>query len=110
MKLNAWFVVSAWASLLASIYLLVAGFIGAEVDESLVTAFVIFLCFASGHFILGIYLKCPNCGKRPTVQGIRAIHPSSEKSAGLDGWAVVVINVIRKNQFRCIHCGSDYNV
>ena len=110
MRLNAWFVIAAWIGLLASISLLVVGFAGVEVTDLLITVFTIFLAFASGHLILGFYLKCPSCGKRPTVQGYKAIHPTSEKKAGLDGWAVVVINIIRKKQFRCIHCGSDLYV
>ena len=111
MKMNAWFVVAAWATFLVSATFFVLGITGAYKNEILlINTFLIFVIFALGHLVLGIYLKCPNCGKRPTVQGFRAIHPSSKKKAGLDGWAVVVINIIGKGQFRCIHCGSDFHV
>ena len=111
MKMNAWFVVAAWVAFLVSATFFVLGITGVYKDEVLViNAFLVCAIFALGHLVLGMYLKCPSCGKRPTVQGIRAIHPLSEKKAGLDSWAVVVLNVIGRGHFRCIHCGSEYRV
>ena len=111
MKINAWFAVSAWAAFLICALIFVLGFTGTHQSEAwLAGSFLVFAAFGLGHLVLGSYLICPNCRKRPMVQGFHPIHPASEKIAGLDGWAAAVLNVIRNSRFRCIHCGRSYRV
>ena len=60
MKVNAWFVVLAWVAFLVSATFFVAGIAGTDIEEKLVIiTFLIFVFFAVGHIVLGIYLKCP---------------------------------------------------
>ena len=115
MKINAWLAVTAWVAFLsiAGLYALVFFEVGIGEKTTLnafIITFVAFIVSALGHLVLGIYLKCPNCQKRPTVQGFQAIHPASNKVAGISGWAGVIVNIISKGKFKCIHCGSGFHV
>jgi hypothetical protein len=67
-----------------------------------------FVVAASAHVILAFLHKCPHCGKHPTVQGFKAPHPNSLGQSGVQGWAGVVVSVIRRKRFVCIHCGTEF--
>ena len=111
MKLNAWCVFAAWIALFLLIALFVAVLSGFDADASLLVSLIVVLVFLLlCHMALALYLVCPNCGKRPTIQGFQTPHAKTKKMAGLDGWAVVVVSVITKHQFKCIHCGESYSV
>ena len=111
MIINAWCTIVTWVALISLAVLYGMVFFKININEKLISnAFLIFIIFALGHLILAMYLKCPNCDKRPTVQGFQDIHPSSKTIAGLSGWAVVIINIVSEDEFRCIHCGSDFHV
>ena len=111
MKMNALLVLGAWILLSVTIVMFILGISGLNVNEHLViNTLWVFVFFVIGHVVLAICLTCPNCGKRPTIQGMKPIHPTSKKIPGLDGWSTVVVNIIKNNQFRCIHCGTDYHL
>jgi len=111
MKVNAWFVVIAWAAFLSVAVFFILGISGINIEgNTIVNIFMVFVVFALGHLILGLCLICPICGKRSIVQGMSGIHRSSNQIGKLDGWAVVVINIITKGRFRCIHCGSEFYI
>jgi hypothetical protein len=107
MKLNAWTVISCFVALLLSGVLV---YFSTRWPLSLDIAnftFYIFLITGFGHVVLALILKCPDCGKRPSVQIFR-IHDEAEKLWGMRGWIVVIIRIAFYNRFRCIHCASDY--
>ena len=70
--------------------------------------FVLFCLFATAHVILSFQHKCPACGKHPTIQGFKPVHPNSVHQSALSGWAGVIMNVLRRRRLVCIHCGSEY--
>jgi hypothetical protein len=60
-----------------------------------------FFSFAVLHFILAFFVRCPNCGKCLTIQGLQAVHPASIHKS----WSSVVFHWF-SGRVGCIHCGS----
>jgi hypothetical protein len=62
------------------------------------------------HLILSYLHICPGCGKHPMIQGFGSIHPNAVPQSKLEGWAGVVVNVLRRRRLVCIHCGAEYAI
>jgi len=103
MLTNAYIALAAWFSL---VLLIVFPFVAPDYLPFIIT---VFLSLAVIHTVLAFMLKCPNCNKRPTVQGL-SIHPDAEEAYKLNGWAAVIVRVAFDKQFRCIHCAKDYKL
>ena len=71
---------------------------------------VLFLLTVVGHVALSFSHKCPACGKHPTIQGFKPPHPNSAEQSALSGWGGAVVNVLRRRQLVCIHCGAKFQV
>jgi hypothetical protein len=110
MKLNATVVLAAWIVILACLALFAAGLFGQFNFSLLLFLFSGIVLLALLHLILAIYLRCFNCGKRPTVQGLGKTHSKARKRWGMVGWSVVIIDVLTIKSFRCIHCGEKLSV
>lgn len=67
-----------------------------------------FLFFGGVHVVLALFHKCPSCAKHPTIQGFRGPHPASLGQSRAQGWAGVVVSVLLRRRFVCIHCGTEY--
>lgn len=67
-----------------------------------------FFVAAGVHVVLAFLHKCPSCNKHPTIQGFKPPHPDSLNQSRADGWAGVVISVLREKRFVCIHCGTEF--
>lgn len=104
MLANAWVTLSCWLSLLITC---TAALSGITPDVIVEYSLALFFVFAALHFILALLLKCPACGKRPTVQMLNT-HPESETVYGIDGWGGVILSSAFKRKFKCIHCAKDY--
>ena len=100
---------NAYVTLLAWLFLLLLFIFPFIAPNYLNVVTSIFFLFASMHLVLALILKCPNCNKRPTVQGF-SIHPNAEKAYKLNGWAAVIVRVAFDKRFRCIHCAKDYKL
>ena len=70
--------------------------------------FALFLLSATTHILLSLQHRCPACGKHPTIQGFKAVHPNSTSQSALSGWGGVIVNVLRRRRLVCIHCGAGY--
>ena len=80
-------------SLTASYALLVVGFL----------VFIVHATMAHKH-------RCPECGERPTVRGLKAIHPNARSQSAMSGWEGALFNVLRRRRIVCIHCGTEFVV
>lgn len=71
-----------------------------------------------GFIILGLplvfllsTLKCDNCKNHLfDEKNCKNIHPDANKIRGISYWATIVINVVWKRKFICMHCGQNYKV
>jgi hypothetical protein len=79
---------------------------------NLVLGIPLFAFFSAAllHITLALSHRCPSCGKHPTVQGFKPIHPNAVPKSGISGWARVVWSTYRERQFVCIHCGASWHV
>lgn len=111
MKINAWSVIACWAFIITFLILVLLANTGVYKNAFIGSnSLYLFGLTAFVHIVLATYLKCPNCGKRPTLQGSKAVHLSAKKIKGINAWSVVVLNIVSKGKFTCIHCGEDYHV
>jgi hypothetical protein len=109
--LDAWSVVLAWGLLVLAIAApLAPAFGGTKVLPAFQYVFGTFAAAASLHVLLALLHKCPLCGKHPTIQGFAPPHPDSATQAAVAGWAGVVVSVLRRQRFVCIHCGTGFSV
>ena len=67
-----------------------------------------FFLAAGVHVLLAFLHKCPSCSKHPTIQGFKPPHPASLSQSRAQGWAGVVMSVVFRKCFVCIHCGAEY--
>ena len=111
LRADAHTVYISWFLLTMSALLFFLPFLtGITVTEgALITCFGAFCAAVIFHVILALMHRCPSCGKHPTIQGFRTVHPASVGQARAEGWAGVVINVVRRRPFVCIHCGVCFS-
>jgi hypothetical protein len=56
-------------------------------------------------------LKCDNCKNHLfDEKNGENIHPNANKIRGISYWATIVVNVVWKRKFICMHCGQNYKV
>jgi hypothetical protein len=84
----------------------VAGVHGLESAAKL--ALWTFFLAAGVHITLAFLHKCPSCDKHPTIQGFKPPHPASLGQSRAQGWAGVVMSVVIRRCFVCIHCGVEH--
>lgn len=77
---------------------------------ALAANFVAFVGAMLVHLVLSLLHACPSCGKHPTVQGFKAVHPNSVGQSVFTGWGGAVVNILRRRRLICIHCGSEYRI
>ena len=68
------------------------------------------LCVGLAHVALSFTHSCPRCGKHPTIQGFSSPHAESLSQSSRSGWAGVVVSILRRRRFVCIHCGAAYRI
>lgn len=85
-------------------------FYRAQLDALAWLAGMAFGTAALTHLVLAFSHRCPTCRKHPTVQGFAPPHPASLAQSKCQGWPGVVVSVVRRNRFVCIHCGSHFVV
>jgi hypothetical protein len=62
------------------------------------------------HMVMAHKHRCPQCRRRPTVQGLKAIHPNAQGQSFMPGWEGATLNVLRRRRIVCIHCGTEFVV
>lgn len=88
LRADAYAVYVSWFLLATSGLLLFLPFLtGITVTESaLKISFAAFCVAVIFHVILALMHRCPSCGKHPTIQGLRPVHPASLGQARAEGW------------------------
>ncbi len=110
-KIDAYSAVAAWGLLgLAIVLFLAAAALKVHIFGAIIGAITAFMLAALIHLGFALAHKCPHCGKHPTIQGFAKLHPSVPTATGVDGWARVVVDVVRKQEFACMHCGTRFKV
>jgi hypothetical protein len=110
-RYDALSVAVAWALLVLSVVLwLFAVALAAQVLPLFTFALFAFFAAAAVHLILAFTHKCPVCGKHPTVQGFKPVHPDAARQSKLTGWSGVVVRVLVGGPFVCIHCGTEFTL
>lgn len=102
-----WITLFFFASFLISLILVVFG-IGEAYFGLL--AFIPLLIFSLLHVGLSFKLRCPACTKMVTVQGFTPLHENARKRKYLNAWSTVVLDILMKRNFVCMHCGRLYGV
>jgi hypothetical protein len=104
-------VLAAWLLLAAiPVVFYILKLIGTQSLAVLSFLVVLFLLTIVGHLALSFSHRCPSCGKHPTIQGFKPPHPNSAEQSALSGWAGAVVNVLRRRQLVCTHCGANFQV
>ena len=110
-RLDSYAVMGAWTFLiLAGVSWIAATTLDMPVGRLAAISFAAFFSLALAHLFLAFRHKCPECRKRPTIQGLSPVHPASSGQAVFEGWAGVVVSVVRRGKFVCIHCGAPFSV
>jgi predicted RNA-binding Zn-ribbon protein involved in translation (DUF1610 family) len=106
---------ACWLAILARIFLIVGlvttpvAIISHEIWELLyVLSLGIFLLVMGAYTGLAFVLRCPNCGRRVLIESKEPKHSGARKAHQLDCWGTVVWNVVRHQEFSCMHCGMIY--
>jgi len=81
-----------------------------EIWELLYVALLgIFAIVMAVYIGFAFVLRCPRCGNRFLVEPSGAKHPAARRAEHLDYWGTVVWNVVRGQEFTCMHCGILYH-
>ena len=101
-KLNAITTYIAWILLVAMIASFVLGYFGIKFEMPVYyVVFGGFFLFAFIHFALAFWVRCPNCNKCLTIQGMHGVHPASMHKS----WSSVICHWF-SGSVGCIHCGA----
>lgn len=67
---------------------------------------------ATGWFtmLMAIITRCPTCNRRVFIDTGSAKHPNARNVKKLGHFSTIVIDVIRRREFVCMHCGTSYHV
>jgi hypothetical protein len=111
--------IAAWAAILAWVFLgvlflgIVPYKLGVFTSElTTATPILLFggLAFSSIYVILALTLRCPSCEKHFLVERRGQKHSSARKISIISYWATTVLDVIRKNRFTCMYCGTQFDL
>jgi hypothetical protein len=101
----------AWASMGLAAVLWFAQLLDLPALAPLLPALIgVFFVAAIVHVVLSLQHACPVCDKHPTVEGFGATHEDSKSQAALSGWAGAVLNILKRRQLVCIHCGTHFTI
>ena len=110
MLVSATFIFIAWCLLLTLMILFGLALLGTLSDTVakayMFWGFMAFIIAAISYIALALSLKCPTCGKSPTIQGFSGGH----KQCGQKHWAIAIMDALLCRQFKCIHCGTHYKI
>lgn len=108
LRISAFLVAFAWAGIALFLIGLVLAFAGAPIDENVLIGPIAFtLLIATPYAIMAFRVHCESCGKPILVQWTtKPKHAVS--SSVLDGWASIVLRLIRRRSFACMYCGQNY--
>jgi hypothetical protein len=74
------------------------------------SVFAAFVVSGLVHAAMSFRHSCPSCGKHPTIQGLKPPHPNSVSQSNASGWAGVIVNILRRRQLICVHCGTPFRI
>lgn len=101
-KLNAVATYIAWLFLAGMCASFALGYFDVKFEmKSYVIIFGGFFCFGLLHLVLAFWVRCPNCNKCLTIQGLKPTHPESIHKT----WSSVVFYWFT-GRVGCIHCGK----
>jgi hypothetical protein len=108
--INSWIVVITW--FFGAIFLISVLFVVFGIGQAFfgLLAFIPLFVFALLHIALSFKLRCPACNKMITAQGFAPSHANARRRKYLNAWSTVVLDVLMKRNFVCIHCGRLYEV
>lgn len=110
--LDARVVALAWGCMvLTAVLWIVSRFFDLSVATPLLLMSVgVFFVAAIAHVVLSFRHTCPVCSKHPTIEGFGPIDEDSRSQAKFVGWSGVVLNILKRRQLVCIHCGTRFVV
>ena len=112
LRAAAMVVAIAWASILAFIVALAAILVLAAFDVPVsalpfVIPMFVTLVMAIIYLGLAFRIRCRVCANHVLIQKTTQ-PPFQETRQGFDGWATIVLRVLRRQPFRCMYCGQRY--
>lgn len=111
MRADALSVVLTWTMLALAALSWIAHLAGVDgFDMATQLAIGAFILGLGVHIVLALLHRRPGCGKHPTIQGFRRPHTVSVGQSRAERWAGVVVSVLRRKRFVCIHCGVEHLV
>lgn len=101
-NLNAIATYIAWVFIGAMVIVFGLGYFGVKYEMPVYYAvFGGFFSSTLVHFVLACWVRCPNCNKCLTIQGLQGVHPDSINKS----WSSVVLYWF-SGKVGCIHCGA----
>ena len=108
----AWLAIAAWTAL--ALFIILFGLAQFQslrgtwpFKASIATALLVaVVCFGATFFALAVPIRCHACGRRLFVETEAPKHPGASRVFGMDHWASSVVNIVRRRQCNCMHCGS----
>lgn len=105
------FAVAAWAIMLACCLAIALFVTGIYSDDKLIAVMLGTLICTCLLFIITVtLLKCSHCERRIFVQWKQEPPPYSIKFKGMCGWSSIVLQVLCRREFQCMHCGKKYKI
>ncbi len=110
-KLGASFVLLAWLSIPVFLLTIFLSATSIYAESWLVTSVLATLLISAFIYLtIALFLKCENCTRRLTVQWKKEPPPFSISYLGMAGWSSIILQVLFKNRFVCMHCGKHYRL
>jgi len=111
LRTGALSMVGAWASLIICVASVIVASTGVYRGNGLLfgATLGLFIGLVVLYTSVAFVLRCPRCTRRIFSQGTTR-PPYSEPVCGVEGWGAVVLRVVARGQFRCMHCGQRFAI
>lgn len=109
LRISAFVVAGAWTGILAFFLFFVLRLTGVySPTTGLVVSLFVFFLLALAYMPLAFSIRCQSCRKHILVQW-NTEPRYAQKSYGMDGWASIIVRILKREPFRCMYCGQSYS-
>ena len=110
-KLGASFVFLAWFSMSVLLLIFFSAAVGIYAESwFVISAMATSFIPAITYLTIALFLKCEICTRRITIEQYGEPPPFSISYLGMAGWSSIILQVLFKNRFVCMHCGKHYRL
>ena len=107
LRFSAFSVALGWLGLLAAFICLLTMWVSGTANIGFLICMAVAVPLGLLGQLLALRIRCVTCARRLLTQ-VTTKAKYSEKVYGVEGGSAIVVRIVRRQPFRCMHCGQRY--